>query len=683
MSEQPRESRPGHQPFVSSDVSLPEITAKAIVLAILLSMVLAGANAYLGLFAGMTVSASIPAAVISMGILRGLKGLRLAKRVNILENNIVQTSASAGESLAAGVIFTFPALVIMGYWQSFDYFKVTLIAGLGGLIGVLFTVPLRRALIAGGKGLQFPEGVATAEVLETGERGGSGAVLIALAALSGAVFKLGQSGLRLWTETFETAARLGAARANASIAYFGTNLSPALLSVGYIVGLNIAVLVFLGGAANWLIAIPIYAASHAWPMVDGAPMAAVDWAGEIWSTQTRYLGVGAMLVGGLWALISLRGSIVSGLRSGIAAARTASGAQAASGGPPVAGAVQAIAQLPRTERDTPMSWVLGALVFSVVPIFLLYTTIVQGVAISLVMAVLMLIAGFLFAAVAAYMAGLVGSSNNPISGVTIATVLLSSVLLFLLGAGGERGPQAAIFVGAVVCCAAAIAGDNMQDLKTGYLVGATPWKQQIMQAVGTLSGALVMAPVLMLLYQAYGFGEPTPEHPNPLATPQATLMASVAQGVFDRNLPWNWVVIGILVGVVIIVLDQIQRARGASFRFPVLAVAVGIYLPFQLSVPIFVGGIINVTVRKLLRSRNATAQQIERAAQRGLLIASGLITGEALIGILLAIPIVVTKRDDVLALLENPIGALPGIVLLLAIAGWLVLDGIRRAPSAE
>jgi putative OPT family oligopeptide transporter len=291
----------------SKGQSLPEITIKAVILGVLLSVVLAGANAYLGLFAGMTVSASIPAAVVSMGV------LRLFRRSNILENNIVQTAASAGESLAAGVIFTLPALVIMGYWTEFNYLWVTVIAGFGGLLGVLFTIPLRRALIVEDK-LKFPEGIATAEVLESGERGGSDIWCIAQAAVAAGLFKLGAAGLRIWAEVFEVARGIGG-----TIAYFGSNLSPALLSVGYIVGLNIAVLIFIGGLINWLVAIPICAVFQSCPVVDGEALPAVEWAHRIWSTQTRYIGVGGMLVGGLWTVVKLRKSITRGIKSGLQA----------------------------------------------------------------------------------------------------------------------------------------------------------------------------------------------------------------------------------------------------------------------------------------------------------------------------------------------------------------------------
>lgn len=468
-------------PYVPASRSLPEITVKAVILGVLLAVILAGANAYLGLFAGITVSASIPAAVISMGV------LRLFRRSNILENNIVQTCASAGESLAAGVIFTLPALVLLGRWAQFEFWQTFLIAGFGGVLGVLFTVPLRRALIVE-QPLQFPEGVACAEVLETGDRGGAGVKFVAWAALAAALFKFSQTGLRLIAGTAEGATYLFGGR---TIAYFGSNLSPALLGVGYIIGLNIAVLVFLGGAINWLVAIPILVATTGAP----AGMPATEFAGQLWSTQTRYLGVGAMVVGGLWALVRMRGSIFSGVTSGLNAYREMKEGK----------------QRDRLDRDMPMQWVLIAIVLSIIPLYFLYHFLIGRASISITMAVIMVVAGFLFSAVSGYMTGLVGSSNNPVSGVTIATLLFAAlIILGLFGRGLEHGPAAAILIAAVVACAAAIAGDNLHDLKTGHMVGATPWKQQVMLIVGTLVSALVMAPVLNLLLNAYGIGPATP-----------------------------------------------------------------------------------------------------------------------------------------------------------------------------
>jgi len=629
----------------SNNKSLPEITIKAIGLGILLSVILAAANAYLGLFAGMTVSASIPAAVVSMGV------LRLFRRSNILENNIVQTAASAGESLAAGVIFTLPALVIMGYWEEFNYFWVTIIAGFGGLLGVLFTIPLRRALIVESK-LKFPEGIATAEVLKSGQKGGGGVKYIAQAAIAGGLFKLGASGFRIWSEAVEAASVV-----KGSIAYFGSNLSPALLSVGYIVGINIAVLIFLGGAANWLIAVPVCAAFESCPLVDGKEISAIDWAHQIWSTKTRYIGVGGMLIGGLWTIVKLRGSIFAGVTSGLKAYSKLKDGKV---------------DIDPVEKDIPMKWIIALIVASVVPLFIVYQIFVCDVAVSITMAIIMLFTGFLFSAVAGYMAGIVGSSNNPISGVTIATVLVSALLLLLLmGKDAKNGPPAAIIIGSVVCCAAAIAGDNMQDLKAGYILRATPWKQQVMQMVGTVSAALVMAPILMLLFRAYGFAGHSSAQANPLIAAQANLMASVAKGVFTGDLPWLFVWIGIGAAVVVVAIDEYLQHRKSSFRVPILAVAIGIYLPFELSVPIFAGGIINYLVKSYQSKKKLSSQHSEDGQRKGLLLASGLITGEALVGILLAVPIVITGRPDVLAIMNNPLGPWPGIFLLIGIGYWL------------
>ena len=622
---------------------LPQLTVKAIILGIVLSVVLAGANAYLGLFAGLTVSASIPAAVISMAI------LSLFKRSNILENNIVQTAASAGESLAAGVIFTLPALILLGYWEVFDNLWVMAIAGLGGLLGVLFTIPLRRSLIVE-EGLTYPEGTATAEVLRVGDSArkkatGTGIAYLAWAGICGALAKLSETGLRIWEGTAQAAGFLG----QSTIAYAGANLSPALLSVGYIVGLNIAVLVLAGGVISWYVAIPIYSTFF----LDGnaalqavAEQGAVDLAFAIWTSQIRYLGVGAMLVGGIWALVSMRGSIISGVKSGLAQYRAGT-----------------LATTVHTERDTPMPFVLGGIALFIVPIFALYVVVVDSAAIALAMTLVMVVAGFLFSAVAAYMSGLVGSSNNPVSGITIATILFSALLLlFLLGSQVDTGPVAAILIGAVICCAAAIAGDNLQDLKAGYIVGATPWRQQVMQAVGVVSAVLLMAPILNLLLQAYGIGAPTAEQPNSLLAPQATLMASVAQGVFGDGLPWSMVAGGAGIGVVIIVIDEWAKRSGRAWRAPVLAVAVGIYLPLELAVPIAVGGVLAHIVGR----RQGAAER----GRTGMLFAAGLITGEALVGIVMAIPIVVAEDPDVLALPFN-VGSLGGIVVFVALAAAL------------
>lgn len=639
--------KPKHRPYIGPEIKLPEVTVKAFFLGALLSIILSAANAYLGLFAGMTVSASIPAAVLSMAI------LRFFKKHNILENNIVQTAASAGESLAAGVIFTFPALVLMGYWTEFNYLETMLIALCGGVLGVLFTIPLRSALIVK-QNLQFPEGVATSEVLKTGEKGGGSVKYLLWGGIAGALAKFMEAGFKLWNGVFETATMAG----NRVYAYFGMNLSPALIAVGYIVGIRIAALVFIGGAISWWIAIPIYAASVGTTTND-----LVGMGGAIWSGQIRYLGVGAMVVGGLWALINLRGAISLAVKSGMDALKK--------GG-------AGVKQL-RTEMDAPMSWVIIAIGAMIVPVFIIYIREIEQVGITALMSILMVIAGFLFSAVAGYMAGLVGSSNNPISGVTIATILTSAlILLALLGSGAEKGPAAAILIGAVVCCAAAIAGDNMQDLKAGHILGATPRSQQIMQMVGVTSAALVLPLVLQLLNTAYGFGPATEAQPDSLAAPQATLMESVARGVFSGDLPWTMVYIGAALGVVIILIDKFQESRGSDFRVPVLAVAVGLYLPFELDSAIMVGGIIAWAVGRYKRRQPNWSEETENESGPGLLFASGLITGEALIGIFLAIPVAIYGSGDIMALLENPLPSVIGLLVVLGICFWLYSIGKRE-----
>lgn len=609
--------------------SVPQLTFRAVLLAIVLAVVLSAANAYLGLFAGLTIATAIPAAVVSMGVLRLLGG------GTILENNIVQTGASAGSSIAAGVIFTIPALVILGYWQDFRYSWVLAIAGLGGLLGVLFSVPLRRTMIVEDP-LPFPEGKAAAEVLKAGDNPGPGLKILGLAAAVGGLVKAAaESGLRMIPDN-----AVGAGFFGKYLGYMGTNLSPALLGVGYIVGLNIGIVVVSGSILSWHVAIPLYHAvflgSDPALATQIAGASAADAAGAIWSAKVRYLGVGAMLIGGIWTLFSLRNSLLSGIKSGIAAARKGSAHD-----------------VPHTDRDLPMKWMLVALVLFVLPLGALYQAIVGQWFVSVPMTVIMIVTGFLFVSVSAYLAGLVGSSNNPVSGITIATILFASVvLMFLLGRDSPIGAVAAIMIGAVVCCAAAVGGDNLQDLKAGYLVGATPWKQQLMLGIGAFSCALIMAPVLNLLAQAYGIGAPTPDKPNSLAAPQATLMASVAKGMFGGELPWNMIAIGAGVGAAIIAIDEWLKRRGSSFRVPVLAAAIGIYLPLELMVPIFLGGLLAYLVERRHGAIHADESLRDRIHRPGTLFAAGLITGEALMGIAIAIPIVASGRADVLALPE-------------------------------
>ena len=642
----------------------PQLTARAIILAIVLTTILAAANTYLGLFAGMTIASAIPAAVVSMAVLRALGG------GNILENNIVQTGASAGTSIASGVIFTVPALVLMGSWPNFKYGWVLAIAGLGGLLGVLFSVPRRRSLIVDQQ-MTFPEGKAAAEVLKAGENPAQGIKVLGLAALGGAIGKLfTASGFRLIPDSSLASGFIGK-----YLGYMGTNLSPALLGVGYIVGLNIGIVVVSGSLLSFNIAIPIY---HEYFLPQNPELAAriaetcaslssadcAEASAQILrSAQIRYLGVGAMLVGGLWALITLRSSIVSGVKSGLAAARAGSDALIA-----------------HTERDLPMKWVLLGIVLFTLPLGFLYYSIVGSLGVGLAMSVIMVVAGFLFCSVSAYMAGLVGSSNNPVSGITIATILFAAlVLVAFLGKSSTIGPVAAVMIGAVVCCAACVAGDNLQDLKAGYIVGATPWKQQVMLAIGAVSSAAVMAPTLNVLAVSYGIGPRTAEHPQSLEAAQANLMASVAKGIFGGHLPWDMIAIGAVIGVAVIVFDSILKAKRAPFRVPVLAAAIGIYLPLETMVPIFLGGLLNYLVTRSF-GPGLSDDEVEKRNRTGMLFAAGLITGEALMGILIGFAIYGTKRADVFALpeqyqLSGSLGEWVGLFLLGLVGVWMYRVG--------
>ena len=604
-----------------------EITVKAFFLSIFLSIILSSAMTYLGLYAGMTISASIPAAIMSMGI------LRLFKESNILENNIVQTAASAGESLAAGVIFTLPALLLVGYWDTISYLEVTKIAMVGGILGALFTVPLRRALILKAQ-LRFPEGVATAAVLKTGhetdsKKSNQSLRLIGLSALVGGIVKLGELAFSVWSSALG-----GAIAFKGAIFGMGASLSPSLFSVGYIVGRNIGILAFTGGVISWVIAIPIYTYINGFEGDNYFESANI-----IWNAKIRYLGVGAMVVGGIWSVIQLAKPLIESIQLSLKTLNENSD------------------NISLEERDLPINYVFMAIVMMLIPISLTYFGIIGSWTSAVILSFVMAIFGFLFSAVAAYMAGVVGSSNNPISGVTIATILFSSLLIItFFDVDSSKGAAAAILIGAVVCCAAAIGGDNLQDLKTGNIVGATPWKQQLMQLIGVISAALTLGIVLTLLHEAYGIGS------SDLPAPQAVLMTNVANGVFAGNLEWSMIYAGALLGIIIILIDQYQAYKKADFRVPILAVAIGIYLPIELTLPIFIGGMLNH-----IASKSASAE----GKNNGLLIASGLITGEALMAIFIAVPLFFDKNYWPNLSLPSPFNDLIGIILILLILNKL------------
>lgn len=580
------------EPYVPAGRKVSEITIRALVLGAVLSVVMGAANTYLGLYAGITVAASIPAAVVSMAILKGI-----LRSGSILENNIVQTMASTGESLAAGVIFTVPALVMVGAWQEFRFWPTTLITMLGGLLGIVFMVPMRRALIVDRPDLVYPEGVACAEVLIVGEERGAGIRAIAEGVGLGAVFKLLVSGVQMVQPVVE-----GAIARGRSVLYAGSDMSVALMAVGYIVNIEIAALITLGGVIGWIFAIPLLGGYE-------AGTSALEHANGLWSAQVRYIGVGAMLVGGLWSIFQVRKGIVAGL----------AGLRGAS-----AGAGDASL---RTERNIGLPWLLGIFLLTTFATFLFYDHLVNNLGIAALTALLMVLTSFLFVAVATYIAGLVGSSNSPVSGMTICALLIAAGVMLALGIRGESAILATLGIAGVVCCATCTSGDVAQDLKTGVLLGATPSKQQWTEIFAAIVPAFFFAPILTLLHTGYGIGT---GEPGSLRAPQAALFASLTEGFFgDGELPWNMIGIGAAIGVVLIVANEILVARGSRFRTHVMPVAVGIYLPLSLDIPIFIGGLLRWWTG---RSR----PHADESRDQGVLFGSGLIAGEALMGIALA-----------------------------------------------
>ena len=592
------------KPIIPADKTLPEFTPVSLILGLILAVVFGAANAYLGLRVGMTVSASIPAAVISMGILR-----YLLRRDSILENNMVQTIGSAGESLAAGAIFTMPAL-FMWAEESHEvampsFTEIAAIAVCGGLLGVLFMVPLRNALIVEEHGaLPFPEGTACAEVLLAGEEGGAKSKVVFAGRGISALYKFITDGLKLFPS--EVHWNLRSLRTA-----FGLDVLPALAGVGYICGQRVAANMFAGGVLGWFVLIPAIVLFGGDNMI--AP--AADRISEmdvmsIWGSYIRYIGAGAVAAGGIISLIKTFPVI---LRTFIKAVRGIG--------------VQRQNAL-RTSRELPMGAVLAGVLLIAVVIWLL-----PSVPVRLFGAMLVIIFGFFFATVSSRMVGLVGSSNNPVSGMAIATLLIATALLKGTGMTGYTGMVSAICVGTVICIVAAMAGDTSQDLKTGFIVGATPMWQQIGELIGAVVAALTIGGVMYLLHAAWGFG-----NSSQLPAPQATLMKLVVEGVMGGTLPGGLVFCGVFVAIVIEILG-----------LPVLPVSIGLYLPIHLSAPIFVGGMI----RKLVESQKADTEEAaalkKDRVDRGLLYSSGMIAGEGLIGILLAVLAVIPMRGGTVA----------------------------------
>ena len=738
-----------HKSYVSATTILPEITTQGIILAIILGMLLTAANVYLGLYVGMTVSASIPAAVISMAVLRSLAKANIGKKTNILENNWVQTAVSSGESLAAGVIFTLPALLVMNAtsngeigWSEFPYFRTLIIALVGGTIGVLFSISLRRIFVVKEK-LPYPEGVACAEVLVAGEKGGAQVMPIFAGIGFGALYKLMSSltvtvdnkikqvSLGLWEHGWQGYYTLtGKLNSSAAYAkskttfYLGAEFSPALLGVGYIVGPSIASFVFFGGLLGAIIIMPIastilnptdeFISSLAGAVSTGQVLTYGDYADHI-SGRRRMVGVGTMLVGGLYTLIIMREALMKGIMEMVEATKKTPGKGA----------------IVRTDEDLPARSVAITSAAMAIPMFFM-VWIVSGLLLPAILSLIIIFtAGFLFAAVAGYMAGIVGSSNNPLSGVTIIVVILTATIFALVNSliyGGENTAElqvAVIGVAAFVACAGAISGDNLQDLKTGYLVGATPWKQQIGQVVGVAAGAMAIPLVLNLLSDQIINGD--------LEAPQAFLMASITNGILGGGMDWSMVFMGagiafclialrhpedymyilggayllflvggyleeaipafLFTGSLLVAATQSWIMNNGGLNISIMAVAVGMYLSLKMTVPIFIGGMLKMYVdsrfeEPLKQNRpelfkkgqeQKLSSEKEKLHGPGILFASGLIAGEAIMGIGLA---GMAVSGIYLGIIEEP-SIYPGVLIFGIGAALMAGLSLRQISDNE
>ena len=591
------------KPYIPADKVVPEFTVTALLIGILLAIVFGAANAYLGLLVGMTVSASIPAAVISMGIIRVI-----LRKDSILENNMVQTIGSAGESVAAGAIFTLPALFLWAEEGKIAFpsiLSIAMIALFGGILGVCFMVPLRQALIVEEHGtLPFPEGTACAEVLLAGEEGGSKAGTVFAGLGIAAFYKFLADGMQLFPS------EIGHAFKNYSGAQIGMQVLPALGGVGYICGPKISSYMFAGGTLSWFVLMPMIAlfggdatifpasvtVNELLTMPGGGPSA-------LWSNYIKYIGAGAVATGGIISLIKSLPLIVRTFKQAIGSMKKNAGSGK---------------QL-RTEQDLPFPLLIGVILVIAVLIWIL-----PIFPVNLVGALIIVVFGFFFATVSSRMVGLIGSSNNPVSGMTIATLLFATVILKVTGTTGLTGMVGAISIGGIICIVAAIAGDASQDLKTGFIVGATPSKQQVGEIIGVVASSAAIGFVLYLLNEAWGYGT------EKIPAAQATMMKMLVEGIMNEELPWAMILIGVFIAIVVEIL-----------KMPVMPFAVGMYLPFSLSAGIMAGGIVRIFVEK----KKGTEAEKKARTDRGLLFTSGMIAGEGIIGILLAV-FAVVKIDS-------------------------------------
>ena len=680
MPDKKTDSKPAVGPIIPAEVSLPEITPKAIILGIILTIVLAAANAYLGLKVGTTVSASIPAAVISMGI------LRFFRNSNILENTMVQIMASVGEALTAGIAFILPALLILHVWDRFNYWQTVFTGLLGGGLGVLFTIPLRRALL-NDKTLRYPEAVAIGNVLKASANREEGDLRsLTVGGIVGAGIALFQTGFQILTDSFQYWVKT-----STTIFGFGLGLSPALIAAGYIVGVNVALSLLVGIFIGWIAGVPALSWYYGVPEADSATQAAA----LIWREHIRYMGVGTMLIGGLWTLCTLFKPVVNSMSASFTSLK-----QIRLGKKPVS---------LRTERDIPIHYVFIGTALLLIPIFFLlaFAIIPQDIGISPQFryfisgfsTLYILIGGFVFCSIMAYFAGLIGSTNSPVSGLLVCALLVICLILmvFFNAQGGFDSESAKEMIGSVVAigsmvvigAALSISNDTMQDLKVGQIVGATPWKQQVMLILGVIVSAFVIPPILQLLYNAYGIGGVFPRPGmNPaqmLAAPQAGLMATVAKGAFSHTLEWSMIGTGALIAVVCVVIDEVLK-KNYGTRLPVLAVGLGIYLPLDSSVPVVIGGVLAYLIQHRLnkiyhRGHAKDEVHVNAHRHRGLLLACGIVAGASLMGVLLAVPFAWTESADALRIMPaslQPFAGVLSVAVTFVLCAWIYRVVLRK-----
>lgn len=670
------------EPFIPAHQSLPEITFRVFMLGTLLTVMLAASNVYLGLKLGTTVAASIPAAVISMSI------LRFFKNYNILENNIVQTMASAGEAVAAATAFVLPGLIIIGYWQHFDYMTVAILVILGGTLGVLISIPLRRVMLNHLK-LAFPEGTAVGQVLKASVSGKTQIKPLWQGGLLGGLLGLCQTGFQVCSDNLQ----IWFAHGKSTLYGCGLGFSPALLGAGYIVGPLTAMTLLVGLITGWMIGIPILAHIYGLPAADTSYGMAMD----LWKHHLRFVGVGTMMLGGIWTFITLLKPIYQGISVSVRSLKAMRN-----------NSTPGQNSLPRTEYDIPMNYVLwGSLLVVLITFgslfYFLQSTPLAALThthygISLIGAVYILLGGFLVASIAAYTSGLIGMTNCPISGLCLVSILLvTSILLLFFAAPIHLDAQhtmaavtIVLFITAVVSVVAAISGENLQDLKAGQIVGATPWKQQFVLFIGVIIAAFVVGPILELLYQAYGMGgifpRPGMSQAQMLPAPQAGLMATIAQGVLSGSLPWKDIDMGIGIAFICICIDAWLKAYTKQARLAVLAVGIAVYLPPEVILPVIIGGCVRWLANRQLASRfKEDKYAIHQRLETGNLLACGLVAGAALMGVILAIPFVMMGSSDALKLVSNnfkPIADGLGLLSLFVMGIWIYRTATRGQKTS-